>query len=387
MSKEAGLDKREIPGELTVILEMIQEDQSARKLEHFEKLDWEKFVQFAMHHKLYPLLCKNMPEGIPEQSAEKMQSHYKWNVFNMLKLCGEMDLVNQLFMQNSIKMIVLKGPVLGEDLYGDISLRTSSDLDVLIPMENLGQAEGILEKLGYQKDDYILTVLNDWKWRHHHITFIHPEKNIKIELHWRLNPGPAKEPSFVDLWARRRKSTLSISEIYILGKEDLFLFLTTHGARHGWSRLRWLADIDMLARQNINWENTIELMDKYSYKHIGGQALLLSANFFYTPILKEMEPFFRGNRPGKLAKDTLFYLKKMVSLHNEPLPPDVASYHKKYLISIMSVHQKILHILSLLYPFYTDVETLPLPRILHVLYFPLRPFLCAWRKTRKQALF
>lgn len=128
-------------------------------------------------------------------------------------------------------------------------------------------------------------------------------------------------------------------------------------------------------------------MDRYNYRHIGGQAILLSAHFFHTPVLKEMEPLLRGNRPGKLAVDTMFYMKRMVSLHKEPLAEDVASYHKKYLISIMSVHQKILYTLSLLYPFYTDVETLPLPRILHVLYFPLRPFLCAWRKTRKQALF
>ena len=39
------------------------------------------------------------------------------------------------------------------------------------------------------KDDYIQTVLNDWKWRHHHVTYFHPEKEIKLEIHWRLNPA------------------------------------------------------------------------------------------------------------------------------------------------------------------------------------------------------
>jgi hypothetical protein len=52
----------------------------------------------------------------------------------------------------------------------------------------------------------------------------------------------------------------------------------------------------------------------------------------------------------------------------------------------MSLQQKVLYIISTLHPYYTDVETLPLPKYLHFLYFPLRPFLCIWRKTRKHAL-
>ena len=71
----------------------------------------------------------------------------------------------------------------------------------------------------------------------------HPTKQIKLEIHWRLNPGPGKEPGFEELWKRKRKSTLTSNSVYMLGEEDLFLFLVSHGARHGWSRLRWLVDI------------------------------------------------------------------------------------------------------------------------------------------------
>ena len=69
-------------------------------------------------------------------------------------------------------------------------------MDVLIPIQDLEKVEELLVKHGYVKDDYIQTVLNDWKWRHHHITYFHPKKKIKLKIHWRLNPGPGKEPSF-----------------------------------------------------------------------------------------------------------------------------------------------------------------------------------------------
>ena len=42
--------------------------------------------------------------------------------------------------------------------------------------------------------------------------------------------------------------------------------------------------------------------------------------------------------------------------------------------------------MSFLYPYPEDAEILPLPKYLQFLYFPLRPFLWAWRKTMKRAL-
>ena len=171
----------------------------------------------------------------------------------MLHLTGEMEIICKLFNENQIKSIVLKGPVLAADLYGDLSLRTSSDLDILIPITELDKAEQLLIELGFEKDGEIQPVFNDWKWRSNHFTYFHPQKGVKCEIHWRLYPLPGKEPSFDELWERRRVSSLTNYPIHYLGREDLFLYLASHGARHGWSRLRWLVDIDKLLKQEINW--------------------------------------------------------------------------------------------------------------------------------------
>ena len=143
----------------------------------------------------------------------------------MLYLCNEMEQINKICKDKQIPLLFLKGPVLAFELYGDISLRTSSDIDILVPINKLEKAENVLMELGFIKDDYIETILNDWKWRHHHVTYIHPKKEVKVEIHWRLNPGPGKEPSFQELWSRKRISLVTTNPIYFLGKEDLFLFL------------------------------------------------------------------------------------------------------------------------------------------------------------------
>ncbi|WP_020061975.1 nucleotidyltransferase domain-containing protein [Bacillus sp. 123MFChir2] len=383
-----------IPKELQLLLEMLKIQEGNTVLsnsnEWFTNIDWGAFLKLAMHHRVYPLIYLKVKEidekSIPPYVIQTLYLQFKKNTFQMLHLSAEMEQVSKLFTENEIRTLFLKGPILAHDLYGDISLRTSCDLDILIPIHQLEKAETLLLEKGYVKDDYIQTILNDWKWRHHHITFFHPQKQIKVEIHWRLNPGPGKEPSFEQLWERKRKSTLTSYPIYLLGSEDLFLFLVTHGARHGWSRLRWLVDINQIVRKNLDWAQINRLLKKYHYLPIGGQALILASQLLNTTIIKEMMGLTNQKQSKRLAKDTLFYFKEMVNLHADSVPEEVMIYHTRYLFSLMSNQQKFLFIMSYLYPYPIDAKTLPLPKPLHFLYFPLRPFLCFWRKTRKHVL-
>ncbi|MFC3884762.1 nucleotidyltransferase family protein [Bacillus songklensis] len=388
-----SLDLEYVPKELRLLLQVIKRengDKVHKSMELTSAIDWGLFLAMAMHHRTYPLLNAEFKimenELIPPYVIQVINQAYKKNTFLMLHLSAEMEQLSKLFYENQIRLLVLKGPVLAEDLYGDLSLRTCGDLDVLVPISELEKVDKLLLKLGYKKDDYIQTVLNDWRWRHHHVTYFHPQKKVKLEIHWRLNPGPGKEPSFNELWERKRISSLTSDPVYYLGREDLFFFLVCHGARHGWSRLRWLIDINQIVKQKIDWIKLIKLLKKYQYLHVGGQALVLASQLLNTPITKEMKLLIRGNHPKQLAQDAIFYLEKMVNLHTDPVPEDVAAYHKRHLFSLMSNQQKFFFIMSFLYPYPEDAETLPLPKHLHFLYFPLRPFLWAWRKTRKHVL-
>ncbi|EOO15558.1 MULTISPECIES: nucleotidyltransferase family protein [Bacillus] len=394
MEKDFGLNVEFMSKELKLLFAILklQDDETVQiySNEWFSDIDWEVFLEQAVHHRVYPVIYQKLKqvdeELIPSHIVQTLNRKYKKNTFQMLYLSAEMERINKLCNENEIRMIFLKGPVLSQDLYGDISLRTSCDLDVLIPMQNLEKVEMLLLEQGYVKDDYIQTILNDWKWRHHHITFFHPTKQIKLEIHWRLNPGPGKEPGFEELWKRKRKSTLTSNSVYMLGEEDLFLFLVSHGARHGWSRLRWLVDIKKIVDQELNWSEIYKLMRKYQMLHLGGQALILAAQLLGVRLDERMMELVAKKRSKQLAQEALFYFKQMINLHTDPVPEEVFIYHSRYLFSLMSNQQKILYIMSQLYPYPIDAKTLPLPKFLHFLYFPLRPFLCLWRKTKKLVL-
>ncbi|MEW9501045.1 nucleotidyltransferase domain-containing protein [Jeotgalibacillus marinus] len=394
MGQTFCLDSSKISNELKFILELLKADtdQAVHCINPnlVEMIDWNLFIAQARHHRVYPVLLskvKVMDEKlIPSFVVDTLSREYKQNTFKMLHMSAEMEQIHQLFEQQSIRMICLKGPILANELYGDLSLRTANDLDILIPIEDLLKAENLLIEAGYQKDDYIQTVLNDWKWRHHHVTYFHPQKRTKVEVHWRLSPGPGKEPSFLELWERKQKSTLFGSSVYLLGKEDLFFFLAAHGARHGWSRLRWLVDMKQLMKMDLDWVTLQQLLKKYYIQHIGGQSIVLATQLLKVHYTREMMVLLRTKRAQKLAQQAIFYMEIMINLHTYPVPGEVSKYHKKHLFSLMSIQQKSLHILSTLHPYPEDVKTLPLPVKFHFLYFPLRPVLWMWRKTRKHAL-
>ncbi|WP_377864795.1 nucleotidyltransferase family protein [Bacillus sp. R86525] len=391
MHKSFCLDTDDFSKELKLLLEILKmedgDDGFQNRSEWLLDIDWHEFVALAMHHRVYPSIYSKLKgmgeERIPDCVVELLYQQFKKNTFQMLYLSAEMERLSKMFFGNEIRTLFLKGPILAHDLYGDISLRTSCDLDILIPIQQLEKVEKLLVEEGYVKDEYIQTILNDWKWRHHHVTFFHHQKHIKVEIHWRLHPGPGKEPNFEALWERKRKSLLGSYPVYMLGREDLFWFLVSHGARHGWSRLRWLVDIHQMLKQDLNRPVIKKLFKKYQNENVGGQALILVSELLNAITTEEMIGLMNRSRTKRLAKGALFYLKQKINLHTPPVPDDVAEYHSRHLFLLMSNRQRVVFMISHFYPYPIDAKTLPLPKSLHFLYFPLRPILCAWRKTKK----
>jgi hypothetical protein len=381
-----------IPTELELILELLKETDVEifnNKFKNIE-IDWDQFLQLAYHHRLFPILYKKLNHAkkhwIPSTVIHQLKSSYEKNTFHMLFLFGEIEALNQILQSNGIRALFLKGPILAKDLYDEISNRTCGDLDLLIPFKDLDVVDHILIGLGYEKDEYIKSLLGDWKWRHHHFTYFHPEKGTKVEIHWRLNPSPSKEPTFEDLWSNRRIFVLKDKPIHYLGEEDLFFFLVTHGARHGWSRLRWLMDIHMMLNKKLNWNKIKQNIRNFQSEKIVGQSLILSYSLLNTKIPNHLKSLTIKRQSKQLAQDAIFYLERMVNLHHEPVSLEISRFHARHLFSLMSRQQKFLHLLSILHPFYTDAEILPLPKQLHFLYFPLRPFLLLWKRKKQHAL-
>lgn len=390
MSLTLNVGPDALPAELAAMLRTLRETESGQApgeepcvpLPH---IDWNQFTRLVRHHRVYPQVHAAGGGGlIPSDVLQALGEDCRRNTWRMLALGGELDQVCRALAEQGVRTLSLKGPALARHLYGDVALRTSKDLDILIPVADLAAAERLLQSLGYKAERPIPRGLGDWKWKIHHIAFAHPRTGIEIEVHWRLNGDIGREPSFEALWADRQPSPLA-SGLFMPGDAHLFMYLVTHGARHGWFRLRWLADIDRMVRRGLDWAAVLPLLRRYHALDQTGQALSLAAALLHTPLPRELAPLLSGGRGAKLAARALGFIRDEVVLTTDPEAGEVAKMYKRYLFEMKTPGQKWRYAVTRLYPSFRDVGALPLPRALYFLYFPLRPFVWLWRQVRQQA--
>ena len=261
-----------------------------------ERIDWEAFINLVEQQRVHTLVHSNIHEyatmHIPTdvQLALRTRSHNKSR--QMLTLAAELVRLGKLFAQHDIFMLSFKGPLLSQQLFGNLGLRYSRDLDLLIKPQDLDQAEQLLLSNGYtrQLPDFVLTprqkkaYIKGWQ----HVSFYHRSRKTLVELHWRLFANPHFLPSQYVQKMMTSSQQLSIAgrQITSFSDEDTLLYLCLHGAKHGWARLKWLCDIAQFlhSEQAINWQAWVENVLALSLQRPVAQALLLAHQLFDAPL-------------------------------------------------------------------------------------------------------
>lgn len=375
--------------ELTMLIELLDIEKFKALRENnqlLSKIDWRIFLELTSHHRVYPIIYKNIKlldsPLVPTEVVAVLHRHYVENTMRMMQLTAEMERVSNVFNQESLRMIILKGPVLCYQLYQDLSSRTSNDLDVLIDLADLDKVTVVLGTLGYQIAYEPPRMLEDWKVQNHHIEFYNQEKRCEIEVHWKLNPGSTNEPSFEEMWQDKVRVPVTTAAVYGLDQAYLLFHLITHGARHSWFRLRWLTDIDQLLKQTDDQERLISLLKKYKYGYLVGQYVQLASGVLKQPISAELLQYGASKKARSLAKQAATFIENKVDIDHPPSGLEKSC--KDYLYRIKNNAQKWQFFIRKAYPNSWDAEVLPLPKSLYFLYIPLRPFLGLWRYTRRR---
>jgi hypothetical protein len=135
-----------------------------------------------------------------------------------------------------IDAVALKGPDLAHRVHGDAGARRSADLDVLVPVDQMGPAVGVLARLGY-----VVHAHDAAPWRRElHQAVHHPLSELPpVELHWRVEwySGRPFAAGLLDRAVNDAAGTLRLQPV------DELAALLLIAARDGLLGLRLLADI------------------------------------------------------------------------------------------------------------------------------------------------
>ncbi len=344
-------------------------------------LDWRKLTQLAERHAVVALFCQAIRsrDDIPADILDYLQGRAFEAARFDLTLSAELGRLLRLFQEHEIRVVSLKGPALRYLLYGEVALRTSSDLDLLVRPEDVLRSKRALEGAGYYMQS-ILPSDDDkdcLRRRDCQITLSRKitdqEDLLFVDLHWRLLPGYF--PRFLDeheLWGRLRQVSVAGTEVPTLSPEHLLLFLCAHGTKHLWERLGWLCDIARLVQvePNINWSRVFtEARQTYSSRMVV-LGLLLASELLGISLPDAAVEYTRRDRVARELVETVSR-----RLHDQRLTPASAmesasfsrrafertGHHVRYLIGIF------------LEPTEAEYEALKLPLQLQWLYYFFRP--------------
>ena len=235
--------------------------------------------------------CEIYARGmLPADVQAQLEQIFSTQVIQMMaKNTALLDLGKKLA-QAEIAFVVVKGPIMAAALLNDPYTRYFKDLDILVHEEALKQTRAILEA-----DGFLYTYEAHIKLPYHYkrdfdrdydIAYIHPKKNLKIELHWGLG-SPALFPiTDAHLWQRLETVRIGQMEFANLSPNDQFLYIAVHGFRHHWRMLKWLCDADNFIQRypEFDWETLLHEAAQRRIRRLVLLALALAHNLLGSPI-------------------------------------------------------------------------------------------------------
>jgi len=217
-----------------------------------EAIDWRRFAALAVRHRVAPLAFHGVNSArvnVPDWLAPLSRDVRRNALFCELGIAAELTRLQSLFGKAGIDLIALKGPAQSLRSFGRFGMRINRDLDILIPPDSCDAAEALLIDAGYTLVEPNAPLRGEarhhWLRNHKDMVFRSPDRKAMVELHWRLFDNAALMPAST----LPRAIPLGIDplrHIRVLPNDANLRYLCHHGAQHGWSRLKWLADVSAL---------------------------------------------------------------------------------------------------------------------------------------------
>jgi hypothetical protein len=252
--------------------------------------DWQQVAQAARLHGVLVLLSRRLPRPELEASARPL-------IERALVLTRQLRTLLDRLQGAGLTVLPIKGPVLAATMYGDVTLRgASGDLDLVIQSVDFPHAVELLSGDGYRRVEPALDEHDHEQWESE-AHLLPPSTGTLVELHTELIGNFHTAP--VDLQAVLERSSARLlfgTTVRVPAAEDLLLYLCLHGARHMWSRLLWICDLDALLRAtpSFDWEALFARADAISARRRVTLGLFLAHRLLGTPIADAAVLFREG---------------------------------------------------------------------------------------------
>jgi Uncharacterised nucleotidyltransferase len=352
-------------------------------------LDWDRFFRVVMRHRIIGLVHDGLTHArpaVPAGVAREIGARAAALVRQNLALTAEAIRLQRLFDEAGLPVAFVKGPSLAILAYGNLGLRHSKDIDILVSPDSLPAATTLVKRAGYCRFEppveisnaqlkLLLPIRRDFG-------YVHDESRIVIELHWRLFANPHFMDEATVMASTRLVPLTATMSLRTFGDDDLFTYLCAHGALHSWHQLKWLADIGaLLASAPIDdLERLYRAAETKGVGRPAAQAILLCQRLLGTTVPSRLVTTLVKDVTVRWLESTA--LQTMIAGKSEIERQEIpfGTTRGNFACFLLRRNWRFrLAEAKINVTCQTDVLTVPLPARLHFLYPFLRLPLWLWR--------
>jgi hypothetical protein len=294
--------------EWKVLLECASATPDAARLRGLlQKTDWDFLLELAEEHGVIHLLAVGLREFdeaiVPAAFRARLLERQRSYALSALSLIAEMIRILDRFGAAGIQALVLKGPALSLQAYGDATARQYGDVDLLVRQKDICRATELMIAAGFAADIPAAAVAAG-KIPGEYL-FSRPNTKVIVELHTEKTLRYFPNSLAIErVFEQQTKLEFEGHAVPTLSNEDALVAACTHGAKHCWERLMWIADLAaMLSRPTVlNWEAVGRIAESLGAQRIVHTGLLLASELLHAPLPSSVEENARADRwAGKLA--------------------------------------------------------------------------------------
>jgi hypothetical protein len=249
-------------------------------------------------------------DALLPETRQLLMDRQRAQNFLTLRLTAELFRLLERFASENIAAMVVKGPVLAMQAYGNPAIRSYGDLDLLVRQRDIRRATELMITAGYQAA-VPLSAIDAGKIPGQYL-FSKPDSKLLVELHndLTLRYFPRRLP-IEEFFARQVRVRLDAHEAPALCVEDELVLVCIHGAKHLWERLIWVADVAALvSRQSgMDWERAAGSAQAAGAERMLHTGLRLAADLLNVRLPENVSARMREDRPAaRLVKGILSWL-------------------------------------------------------------------------------
>jgi hypothetical protein len=354
-----------------------------------EGMAWDDYLRLVDRHRTPALSWAALKRvdglAIPEQIVSELRKRSDTcrmqAILRLQLLAGVLKALNHA----DVPVMPLKGPLLSLEMYGDVGLRQSKDLDVLVAREDVVKTQEYLESLGWRRSaEYASLTQRQSEFNlqyERHIGYVHSQRGCELELHWRA-AGDTSEVVATDLSSGLGRAWQGFRYLG-MKPADLALYLCDHGSSHAWARAKWLGDMARIwASESTDWSNVLDTARTTGRERSVLLCLRLLREAYGLPA--DISGLGRFDvLPSAIVAKALRELRAPDEREERAalarVFEEIRSYrYKRHLWPHKSRWENFAEVTLRR----VDFKVLRLPDSLFWLYIPLRPFLWTWRHLR-----